>query len=85
MPRGKQSKGRCSYCETEVTKSGIAKHLATCGKRHAVISNAEQRKESQETLSHLRVQDAWRPDFWLDLEIGGSQTLKDLDFYTPHG
>lgn len=81
MPRGKQSKGRCSYCETEVAKNGITKHLSTCGKRQAVINNAEQSKGSREALYHLRVQDAWRPDFWLDLEVDGSRTLKDLDFY----
>jgi hypothetical protein len=34
-----------------------------------------------ETLYHLWVQDVNRQEFWLDLEIGGSKTLQDLDKY----
>lgn len=38
-------------------------------------------KANSPTLYHLRVQDARRREFWLDLEMRGSSTLKDLDFY----
>ena len=69
MPRGKQSKGQCTYCKTEIAKNSITKHLSTCEKRQAIMCEAEHSKRDQETLYHLRIQDAWRPDFWLDVEI----------------
>src|SRR4051812_39057133 len=81
MPRGKQSKGQCVYCKIEGAKNGMARHLTTCEKRQELMHEAEHSKRDRETLYHLRIQDAWRPDFWLDVEIGGSRTLKDLDFY----
>ncbi len=43
--------------------------------------HCERKKAHSETLYHLRVQDAWRNEFWLDLEMRGSATLKDLDDY----
>jgi hypothetical protein len=77
----KQSKGICSYCAKETSKGAMAKHLTTCPERLAVIAKAEQGKAQPETLYHLRVQDAYIKDFWLDLEMQGSKTLKALDDY----
>ena len=34
-----------------------------------------------QTLYHLQVQDAWDGNYWLHLEMRGSATLEDLDFY----
>lgn len=81
MPKGKQSRGRCAYCGYETTKGSMGKHLATCSKRGELLRQAEPKKIREETLYHLRVQDAWQSGFWLDLEIRGSATLKDLDDY----
>ncbi len=81
MPQRKQSKGTCAYCEKEMAKGGVTKHLAACPQRQEAIAKAEQRKVNSETLYHLRVQDAFRIEFWLDLEMRGSKTLKDLDVY----
>jgi hypothetical protein len=81
MPRGKQSKGMCAYCGAEISKSGVTKHLSACSNRQTIIEKAERKKTASETLYHLRVQDAWRSEFWLDLEMRGSSTLNDLDFY----
>ncbi len=81
MPRGKQSKGACAYCGQEIAKGAVGKHLSACPKRHAIISGAEHKKVGRETLYHLRVQDAWRSQSWLDLEMRGSSTLEDLDYY----
>jgi hypothetical protein len=82
MPRGKQSKGTCAYCGTEIAKNGVTKHLSACSERQTAIQQAERKKSASETLYHLRVQDASTgSDFWLDLEMRGSKTLKDLDFY----
>lgn len=77
----KQSKGTCVYCGKELSKAGITKHLATCPQQQDAIAKAESKKGSSESLYHLRVQDAYRSDFWLDLEMRGSKALKDLDTY----
>jgi len=84
MPRGKQSKGTCTYCGAEIAKSGVIKHLSTCSKRQAILEKAGRKRTEHEALHHLRVQDAWRSEFWLDLEVRGSSTLKDLDAYLRH-
>jgi len=81
MPRGKQSKGKCAYCGQEMSKGGMVKHFSTCPQRQELIARTEHKRGGQETLYHLRVQDAWRNEFWLDLETRGSATLKDLDNY----
>jgi hypothetical protein len=64
-----------------MAKDGITKHLSACPQRRTIIEHAEQKKARSETLYHLRVQDAWRNEFWLDLEMRGSSTLGDLDVY----
>ncbi|MDX2099245.1 MAG: hypothetical protein SFW36_15815 [Leptolyngbyaceae cyanobacterium bins.59] len=59
----------------------MTRHLATCPQRGEAIAKAEQGKGTAEPLYHLRVQDAYRGDFWLNLEMRGSKTLQDLDTY----
>jgi len=76
-----QSRGKCLYCGQEAAKGGMSKHLAVCAERVKTILNAEAGKESRETLWHLRIQDAYSADFWLDLEMRGSSTLDKLDKY----
>src|SRR5574341_918699 len=81
MARRKQAKGSCVYCGAVFAKAGMTKHLAICPRRQAVIGASEQQSGERESLYHLRVQDAWWGDFWLDLEMCGSATLKQLDHY----
>jgi hypothetical protein len=59
----------------------MARHLAACPQRQAQISSAAQTNRKPETLYHLRAQDAYASDFWLDLEVRGAATLKDIDSY----
>jgi hypothetical protein len=81
MPQRKQSKGTCAYCGKEMAKGGVTKHLAACPQRQAAIAKAEQKKATNEMLYHLRVQDAFHGEFWLNLEMRGAKTLQDLDAY----
>ena len=81
MPRGKQSRGQCAFCGYQTTKGSMARHLAACPQRHAQIASAEQTNRKPETLYHLRMYDAYDRDFWLDSEVRGSATLKDIDAY----
>lgn len=77
----KQTKGNCTYCNKELSKGTASKHLATCPDRQAAIDKAAAGKGTSESLFHLRVQDAYRKDFWLDIEMRGSKSLNDLDNY----
>ncbi len=77
----KQGKGICAYCGKEIAKGTVNKHLSACAPRLAAIAKAEQGKGTSEALYHLRVQDAYQKEFWLDLEMRGSKTLNDLDAY----
>ncbi len=81
MAARKQSKGNCVYCDKELSKGGMTKHLATCASRQVAIAKAEAGKGTSELLFHLRVQDSYRKDFWLDLEMRGSKALSHLDGY----
>lgn len=81
MPRGKQSRGTCGYCGAGIAKSGATKHLSACPERQVIIEKAERGNRKTESLHHLRVQDAYQNEFWLDLEMRGSSTLSDLDYY----
>ena len=79
MPR--QTKGTCSYCQSEIGKGTVAKHLDKCDAYQQVLTNAENSKSAEENLYHLRVQDAYNSYFWLDLEMRGGASLKTLDTY----
>src|SRR5579884_3884281 len=81
MPDGRKARGKCAYCGHETSKGAMTRHLAVCPERKQVISIAEQGKGQTEKLYHLRAQDAYDPQFWLDLEVRGSATLKALDDY----
>jgi len=76
-----QSKGTCTYCGKMLSKAGITKHLTTCPERQQAIAAAEAQKGSSELLVHLRIQDAYQKEFWLNLEMRGSKSLQDLDDY----
>ena len=77
----KNSKGECSHCKQEITGNQAAKHFSVCSKRLDLIKMSVGKKTPSENLYHLRTQDAGNDQFWLDLEMRGSATLKDLDSY----
>ena len=64
-----------------MSKAAMTRHLSTCPQRQAAIEKAAAGPGSNEVLYHFRVQDAYRREFWLDLEMRGSRTLQDLDKY----
>jgi hypothetical protein len=81
MPRRPENPGTCACCGEVITKRGIVKHLDKCSKRQEALSAAEVSSRPIETLWHLRVQDAYDKDFWLDLEMVGTASLDKLDKY----
>ena len=81
MGRRPQSRGTCQYCGKETTRSSMAKHLAKCDKRAQTIQAAGSNKRPEENLWHVRAQEPYAKEFWLDLEMRGSATLETLDSY----
>jgi len=79
MVQGKQPRGVCAFCGAETTRAAMIGHLEKCTGRRQVLAEAQEGEE--ETLLHLRVQDAHAKNFWLELEMRGGATLKKLDLY----
>ena len=73
--------GICGYCDGEFSVGGMTRHLSVCPSRKSAVAEAERRRGRNLSLYHLRAQDEWRKDFWLDLEIAGTATLGSLDHY----
>lgn len=69
------------FCGRELSKRGMARHLAACPARSEAMLAAGQKRGKEETLVHLRVQDAEWIVYWLHLEVRGAATLADLDDY----
>ena len=81
MTRRKQSRGKCGYCGREFAKGGTLRHLTSCARRKEIVAASDRKRGRKIGLTHLRVTDSWSGDFWLDLEMKGSATLRDLDRY----
>jgi hypothetical protein len=58
MARKMQSRGKCTFCGREMTRSGLAKHLAACPRRKEAMSAADCGPGTEQVLYHLQVQDA---------------------------
>lgn len=76
-----RSKGACAYCGREMTRGGLARHLAACEKRGEAVAAADAKPGEAGTLVHLLVRDAGTGDYWLHLEVDGKTTLKQVDGY----
>jgi hypothetical protein len=68
-------------CGKEFSKAGMTRHFDVCPDRGINLKAIEAGEFPVETIWHLRVQDAYAKDFWLDLEMRGSATLEKLDQY----
>ncbi len=69
-------RGHCLLCERRATKAGMTRHLKSCVSDHAPASEGEATE-----LVQLRVEAAYDPLYWLDLEIEADGTLEDLDLF----
>jgi len=74
------SKGTCTFCHGEFSKSVITRHLETCQQRASAEANAESRQKAQKTRKyHLVVEGRDLPMYWMHLEVTASTTLATLD------
>lgn len=67
------SYGTCALCGKRTTKAGMTRHLKTCPASH------DPSRGSPERLLRLRIEDAYTPFFWMDLEMKATETLEELD------
>lgn len=69
------SYGTCVLCGKRTTKAGIARHLASCLEAQQPSGGRTGR------LLRLRIEDAYSPLYWMDVEIKGVTTLATLDAF----
>ncbi|HEY0458962.1 MAG TPA: hypothetical protein VGC97_07385 [Pyrinomonadaceae bacterium] len=81
MAQRKQPEGKCYFCGEILTRRKLFNHLEKCAQRRSTIEAAETSRRDTEKLFHLRAKFPYGTEFWLDLEVNGSATLKDLDYY----
>ena len=75
-------KGRCSYCNKELNKSGVLKHLKTCQERQEYIDSSVGIIQKENTRFILCVYSKYEPDdYWLYVAIDENATLEDLDMF----
>ncbi len=74
------SKGVCTFCHGEFSKSAMTRHLESCQQRAAAEAKAAGRKTAQKSSTfHLVVEGRDRPLYWMHLQVPGSTTLATLD------
>ena len=82
MSKRTQSKGACVFCDREMTRGGLSKHLASCQRRQEMMAAADtQSDDDKQSLYHLLVHDAYDANYWLHLEVNGQATLTQIDRY----
>ncbi len=69
------SYGRCALCGKRTTKAAMTRHLQGCS------ADYEHSRGRPARLFHLRVEDAYSPLFWLDVEMKAKATLAELDAF----
>jgi len=74
---GRQSKGRCRYCQAEYTKAGMIKHVVACKER---IKEMEKGKSAKQcSYFTLSITGKYERDYWLIIECKENATLQDVD------
>ena len=74
------SKGICTFCRGEFSKSAMARHLETCEQRVSTEAKAGSRRKAQQIRTfHLVVEGRDLPMYWMHLDATASTTLATLD------
>lgn len=74
------SKGICTFCQSEYSKSGMSRHLETCKQRAMIEATGEKQVEEHTTRKlHLQVEGRYLPMYWMHLNVTASETLETLD------
>ena len=73
----KTTKGACSLCGKEYTRSGMGKHLASCLTKQL----AETIMDDERFSLHLQVTTRYPSGYWLHLHVDQRATFKTLDTF----
>ncbi|HYA99433.1 MAG TPA: hypothetical protein VED37_04375 [Ktedonobacteraceae bacterium] len=74
------SKGTCTFCHGEFSKSAMTRHLETCEQRAIAEAKAGSKQKAQPTRKlQLVVEGRDLPMYWMHLEVPASATLSTLD------
>ena len=72
------SYGTCALCGKRTTKAGMSRHLGSC------LADHEPSRGKSARLFRMRIEDAYSPIFWMEVEMRATSTLEELDdFYPP--
>lgn len=76
----KRPRGLCAFCGRSYAVSGIGRHFQSCAARAFAIEAADSDGDGEVgEILHLKVR-AFDP-YWLELEVRGDATLRDLDHF----
>src|SRR5918994_1235736 len=67
------SYGICALCGKRTTKAAMTRHLGSCLAEH------EPSRGKAARLLRMRLEDAYSPIFWMDVEMRANSTLEELD------
>ncbi len=67
------SYGVCELCGKRTSKAAMGRHLKSCAAEH------DSSRGKPIRLFRLRIEDAYSPLFWMDVEMKANSTLEDLD------
>jgi hypothetical protein len=70
---GYTSYGICALCGKRTTKAGMTRHLQSCLAEH------EPSRGESARIFRLRIEDAYSPIYWMDVEMKARSTLEELD------
>ncbi len=74
------SKGTCTFCHRELSKSSMTRHLESCEQRTAMQGEIEGRQKAKKIKAfHLVVEGYRLPMYWMHLEVAAGTTLATLD------
>lgn len=78
MPR-QVSRGKCNFCQKELSKPAMLRHLAVCEQRVAAQAEEGQQKRQKSTVFHIQVEGFRLPMYWMHLEVAADMPLAMLD------
>lgn len=80
MAKRQQTNGVCQLCQGVVTKAGVTRHLAKCLAVHDGAGTAvSQTPPATVSLLQIQVQGKYNPQYWIQVEMPATATLRDLD------
>jgi hypothetical protein len=72
----------CTFCQKELSKSGMTRHLESCEQRAAIHTEAVSHQKVQKTRAFRLVVEGYRlPMYWMHLEVPAGTTLATLDHF----